>query len=78
MKRPVYKNYKSGKHYTFAPTDVFETDSPVSEENAIFTVFVDDAKYDAAEVKIDKNGKVYKLMECTKHTTKAGHNIFRA
>lgn len=67
MKKPVYKNYKSGKYYTF------------EEKNGQLefkTVFVKDATFDAADVKTDKNGKTYKVLDCEPKTTAKGFEVY--
>ena len=70
MNKPIYKNYKSGKYYTV----VDKEDNTGTE---LIPVFVDDNVYDAAEVKIDRNGKVYKILNVEPHTTKNGYNVLR-
>ena len=69
MLKPIYKNYKSGKYYTIEDQD--------NGERKLTTVFVDDNVFDAAEIKIDKNGKAYKVLNVEPHTTKNGFNVLR-
>lgn len=69
MIKAIYKNYKTGKHYTF---DKIEE----TGENKIYTVFDDAHVYDAAPIRQDKNGKVYKALPVEKKTLKNGFDVF--
>lgn len=69
MTKAIYKNYKTGKYYTF-------TTNEATNESQIFTVFVDDHKYDAEPIKLDKNGKAYKAMDVKQITLKNGFDVF--
>ena len=69
--RPVYKNYKTGKYYTF------EADEATGETQ-LFTVFVNDATFDNQTTLVDKNGRAYKVLSCKMKTTKNGYIVFTA
>ena len=69
MLKPIYKNYKTGKYYRF-------TTDEETKESKIFTVFVEDNKYDAEPIKLDKNGKAYKVMDVKEFTLKNGFTVF--
>ena len=69
MLKPVYKNYKTGKYFTF------ETNEE-NNESKLYTVFVDDHKFDAEPIKLDKNGKGYKVLDLKMITLKNGYDVF--
>lgn len=69
--RPVYKNPKTGKYYTF------EKDEK-SGESQLFTVFVNDNTYNNAAMQADKSGRAYKVISCKLKTTKNGYLVFTA
>lgn len=69
MLKPIYKNYKTGKYYTIKEQD--------NGDKELVAVFVDDNVYDGAEIKIDRNGKAYKVLNVEEHTTKNGYKVFR-
>lgn len=71
MKKAVYKNPKSGKLYTFRG----ERDK--GEEVTIHTVFDNAKTYEnGTDIREDKNGRAYKLVECEERKTKAGYIVF--
>lgn len=69
MLKPIYKNYKTGKYYTIHENE--------EGQNELKIVFVDDNVFDSSEIKIDKNGKAYKVLNVEEHTTKNGFKVFR-
>lgn len=89
MNKPIYKNYKTGKYYTIAEIEDFDgltinfdafciADDPKNEHHDSFlaTVFVKDAVYDSAETKVDKKGRVYKILDVKPVVTKKGFPCF--
>ena len=67
--RPVYRNPKSGKFYTF------EKDKSTGETK-LFTVFVDNVVYNNHPVQEDRIGRAYKVISCKAKTTKNGFLVF--
>lgn len=70
MLKAVYKNYKTGLYYAFDKKED-------QEKPSIYTVYVEDNVYDAKEQKVDKNGKVYKLLDIELVKTKNGFDVYR-
>lgn len=69
MKKPVYRNPKTGKLWTIQEKDNGET--------VLLTVYDNAKVYDAAETKADKKGRAYKVLDVELQTTKAGFEVFR-
>lgn len=89
MNKPIYKNYKTGKYYTIAEVEDFggltvdlnaflmAADSKNEyQDSFLATVFVKDAVYDSAETKVDKKGRVYKILDAKPVVTKKGFPCF--
>lgn len=70
MRKAVYQNPKSGKLYAFL-------DNEEGGRPEILTVFDNAKTWDKADVKADKKGRAYRVLDLDVTTTKNGHKVFR-
>lgn len=66
--KPVYKNPKSGKYYTICGE---------GENAVLLVVYIDDAKWKAAEPKVDKKGRCYKIFDLVGKISKNQHPYYQ-
>lgn len=68
MFKAVYKNYKSGKYYTFEKE---------GENTKFVPVFVDDGQITKENTKVDSKGKAYNILDVEPFKTKNGFDAYR-
>ena len=77
MKKAVYKNIKSGKLYTFEAVEEPKENGEVETKTEFFNVYDDAGVYDSAEVKADKKGRAFKVLELEEITLKNGITAYK-
>ena len=68
MKKAVYQNPKSQKYYTMVDRDG-------AERPDLVTVFDNAKVLEKAEIKVDKKGRAYRVVDVEWHTTKNGFQV---
>lgn len=77
MKKAVYKNMKSGKLYTFEAVETPKEDGSTQTETQFYNVYDNARTYEAAELKVDKKGRAFKVLDLEQITLKNGVEAFK-
>ena len=77
MKKAVYKNFKSGKLYTFEAQEVPTESGEVEIKTTFFNVYDNAKTYDSAETKSDKKGRAFKVLELEEIILKNGVTAYK-
>ena len=77
MKKAVYKNMKSGKLYTFEAVQEPKENGEVETKTEFFNVYDNAETYEKAEIKSDKKGRAFKVLELEAITLKNGTTAYK-